>query len=502
MMNEDEKSDSPIVSEKLENEIWLQRQMEDPVEKRGLTKGNPAQPTSRRTQSRGRLSPELERIRQAVRKNRKQRLTNLWHHVCNVDRLREAYHGINRKAAAGIDEQSWHDYGVGLEAKLQDLAERLHRGSYHPSPAKRHYIPKADGSRRPIAIPVIEDKIVQRANTEILGTVYECHFKGFSYGFRPGRSQHRALDALYLGLMKRKVNWVLDADIRGCFDAIDHDWMLRFTEHLISDKRLLRQLSKWLKAGVMEDGAHQRPQAGTPQGGSLSPLLCNIYLHYVLDLWVEKWRNTQARGDVIIVRYADDFVIGFQSEAEARRCLAELRERLAAFNLELHPEKTRLIEFGRYAAWNRQKRNEGKPETFTFLGFTHFCGRTRKSNRFIVGRTTESKRMRAKLAEIKISLRKRMHRPVPETGSWLRKVVQGYYNYHSIPRNWSAMDSFTRAVLRMWWKSLRRRSHKSNCDWERFYHRIARRWMPPLKVMHPYPEHRLIVKTQGRSPVR
>lgn len=252
----------------------------------------------------------------------------------------------------------------------------------------------------------------------------------------------------------------------------------------------------------MEGGVHQHPQAGTPQGGSLSPLLCNIYLHYVLDLWVEKWRTPQARGDVIIVRYADDFVIGFQSEAEARRCLAELRERLAAFGLELHPEKTRLIEFGRYAASNRRKQGLGKPETFTFLGLTHFCGRTRKNNRFIVGRKSDSKRMRAKLAQIKIDLRRRMHRPVPETGSWLRKVVQGYYNYHSIPRNWHAMDKFTRAVLRMWWKSLRRRSHKSNCDWKRFYRRIARRWMPPLKVMHPYPEKRLIVKTQGRSPVR
>jgi len=298
-----------------------------------------------------------------------------------------------------------------------------------------------------------------------------------------------------MGLMRRKVNWVLDADIRGCFDAIDRVWLIKFVEHLIADRQVVRHLKKWLKAGIMEGEELRESTEGTPQGGSVSPLLCNIYLHYALDLWIDQWRRKRAKGDVIVVRYADDFVIGFQSEAEARRCLEELRERLAAFNLELHPEKTRLIEFGRYASASRQRRGKGKPETFDFLGFTHYCAKTRKSGAFIVGRKTQSERMRAKLRQLKEELRRRMHRPVPETGAWLRRVVQGYYNYHSVPRNGAAMRRFTRALLRTWWKLLRRRSHKSRCDWKRFYHRIARRWMPPLRVIHPYPEKRLHVTT-------
>jgi group II intron reverse transcriptase/maturase len=494
-MNGHEKSDNPIVSKKPANKTGRGRPVAEPVEKRGLAKGNPGQQTNRRTQSRERLQHALARIRQAIRKDRKQRMTNLWHHVYDVDRLREAYHALNRKGAAGIDDETWQSYGKEPEANLQSLSERLRRGSYRARPVKRKYIPKADGRQRPIGVPVLEDKIAQRSAVEVLNAVYECRFKGFSYGFRPKRSQHRALDALYMGLMKRKVNWVLDADIRGCFDAIEHDWLIKFVEHLIADKQVVRHIKKWLKAGVLEDGTVRRNEEGTPQGGSISPLLCNIYLHYVLDLWVDQWRRKQAKGDVIVVRYADDFVMGFQSESEARRCLAELRERLGTFGLELHPEKTRLVEFGRYAASNRQRKGQGKPETFDFLGFTHYCAKTRKRGCFIVGRKTQAARMRAKLADIKTELRVRMHRPVPETGAWLRRVVQGYYNYHSIPMNRAAMIAFTRAVLRMWWKSLRRRSHKSNCDWKRFYHRLARRWMPPLRVMHPYPEHRLSVMT-------
>jgi group II intron reverse transcriptase/maturase len=495
-MNEPGKSDSPIVPEKPANKVWLQKQLAaEPVEERGLAKGNPTEQTSCRAQDRERLQHALGGIRQAVRKDRKQRMISLWHHVYDLGRLREAYYALNRKGAAGIDGETWQMYGEDLEANLQTLSERLRKGSYRAQPVERCYIPKSDGRQRPIGVPVLEDKIVQRATAEVLNAVYEGHFKGFSYGFRPGRSQHRALDALYVGLMKRKVNWVLDADIRGCFDAIDHEWLMKFVEHLIADQRVVRHIKKWLKAGVMEDEEVRQVEEGTPQGGSISPLLCNIYLHYVLDLWVDQWRRKQAKGDVIVVRYADDFVMGFQSESEARACLAQLRERLAAFNLELHPEKTRLIEFGRYAAANRKRHGKGKPETFDFLGFTHFCGKTRTRGRFIVGRKTISKRMRAKLKELKDELRRRMHAPIPETGRWLRSVVQGYYNYHAVPRNQAALKCFTRALLRLWWKSLRRRSHKSRCDWTRFYRRIARRWMPALRVMHPYPEHRLNVTT-------
>jgi len=494
-MNELEKSDDSIVPKKPANNVVLQSSAAELAEERESAKGNPNQQTSHRIRSRERLQHALERIRQAVQRNRKQRMTNLWHHVYDVDRLREAYVALNRKGAAGVDGETWRSYGEDLEANLHALSERLRRGIYRARPVERHYIPKADGRQRPIGIPVLEDKIVQRATVQVLEAVYECHFKGFSYGFRPGRSQHRALDALYLGLMKRKVNWVLDADIRGCFDTIDHEWLIQFVEHLIADRRVVRHIKKWLKAGVLEDDQLRQNTEGTPQGGSISPLLCNIYLHYVLDLWVDQWRRRQAKGDVIVVRFADDFVLGFQSETEARNCLAQLRERLAVFKLELHPEKTRLIEFGRYARANRQRKGQGKPETFDFLGFTHYCAKTRKSGRFIVGRKTMAKRMRAKLQELQVELRRRMHRPVPETGAWLRSVVQGYYNYHSVPRNGAAMRRFTRALLRLWWKSLRRRSHKSTCDWKRFYRRIARRWMPVLRVMHPYPEHRLCVTT-------
>jgi len=494
-MNDTEKSDNDIVLEKPANKIGLKCSAAELAEERELAEGNSHQQTSQGTQGPERLQQALERIRQSVKRKEKQRMTNLWHHVYDVDRLREAYYAVKRTSAPGIDGETWHHYGEDLEANLQSLSERLRKGSYQARPVERRYIDKADGKLRPIGIPVLEDKIAQRATVKVLESVYEEHFKGFSYGFRPGRNQHNALDALYVGLMKRKVNWVLDADIRGCFDAIDHEWLIKFVEHLIADKRVIRHIKKWLKAGVLEDGILRKGIEGTPQGGSISPLLCNIYLHYALDLWVERWRKKQAAGDVIVVRFADDFVIGFQSETEARRCLADLHERLARFGLELHPEKTRLIEFGRFATANRKRKGEGKPETFDFLGFTHYCRSTRKNGRFIVGRKTIAKRMRAKLKELKIELRKRMHRPVPETGAWLRRVVQGYYNYYYVPGNGVAMRRFTQALLRLWWKGLRRRSHKMRCDWKRFYHRIARRWMPPMLVMHPYPENRLSVKT-------
>ena len=440
------KSDRPIVPEKLPNKA-------EAVEGRGLAKGNPQEQNSSRTQSRIGLTHALERIRRAAKKDKKMQFTNLWHPVYDVNRLREAYYGLNPRSAPGID-----------------------------------------GRMRPIGIPTLEDKILQRATTEVLNAVYEVEFKGYSYGFRPGRNQHKALDALYIALMKKRVNWVLDADIQAFFDTIDHEWLLKFIGHRIGDGRLLRQIARWLKAGVMEEGKLTRSEEGTPQGGSISPLLSNIYLHYVLDLWVEQWRKRQAHGDVIIVRYADDFVMGYQHKAEATQFLTELRGRFIKFNLSLHPEKTRLIEFGRPAAVERKRRGEGKPETFGFLGFTPICDVTRARGKYIVLRQTIRKRMGAKLREIKEELRDRLNDPIPRTGKWLRAVVGGYYRYHAVPRNLPAMLSFYRRVCQLWQAALNRRSHKAATGWKQMY-KIINRWLPSPKVMHPYPEHRFGVTT-------
>ena len=502
MKNDQGKSDKPVVPEKPANKADAETaSVAESVEERGLAKGNPQEQTRRRAQHRIRLQHALERIRKAIQKDKKMKLTNLWTHVCDVARLREAYYGLNSKSVPGIDDVWWFEYGEELEKNLNDLSERLRTGKYRAMPVKRHYVPKADGRQRPIGILVLEDKIVQRATTEVLNAVYEKEFKGFSYGFRPKRSQHKALDALYIGLMRKRVSWVLDADIRGFFDTIDHEWMMKFLGHRINDKRLLRHVAKWLKAGVMDEGTLTQNEEGTPQGGSISPLLSNIYLHYVLDLWVEQWRKRHAYGDVIIVRFADDFVMGFQNKIEAEQFRKELEERFTRFNLSLHPEKTRLIEFGRYAATNRRARGEGKPETFDFLGFTHSCDRTYTGKRFIVLRQTISKRMRAKLKEIKEELRKRMHMAVSEIGKWLRSVVNGYYRYHSVPRNLKAMKSFYREIGLLWHAALSRRSHKANVDWRRMY-KIITRWIPTPYVTHPYPEQRFGVTTLGRSPVR
>lgn len=494
-MSDQGKTDKLVVPEKLTNNLSVPTtRRAESVEGRGLAEGNPQKQNRPRAQDRNRLQQALERIRKAIGRDRKMKLTNLWHHVCEEERLREAYYGLNPKSAPGVDGVWWHEYGEELEENLKKLSDRLRKGGYKAKPVKRHYIPKPDGRQRPIGIPALEDKIVQRAAVEVLNVVYEAEFKGFSYGFRPGRSQHRALDALYMGLMKKRVNWVLDADIQGFFDAIDQRWLMKFIGHRINDKRLLRHLVKWLKAGVMEEGNLTLKQEGTPQGGSISPLLSNIFLHYVLDLWVEQWRKRHARGEVIIVRYADDFVMGFQSKTEADKFLEELKGRLGKFNLNLHPEKTRLIEFGRYAAEQRRKRKEKKPETFDFLGFTHICDRTHQGNKFIVLRQTMRKRMRAKLREIKEDLRERMHAGVAGTGAWLRSVVNGYYRYHAVPRNLPAMMSFYREVGRMWHAALERRSQKAKVDWRRM-HNIINRWVPQPHVTHPYPEHRFGVTT-------
>jgi group II intron reverse transcriptase/maturase len=412
----------------------------------------------------------------------------------------EAYYNLKRKASPGVDGQTWQGYGENLEGNLQDLSRRLQHGAYRAKPVRRTYIPKTDGRQRPIGVTALEDKIAQRAAVEVLGAIYETDFKGFSYGFRPGRSAHDALDALAVGIRFRKVNWVLDADIRGFFDTIDHEWLTRFIEHRIADRRVVRHIRKWLKAGVLEEGKYLSAEEGTPQGGSVSPLLGNIYLYYVLDLWADQWRHKQANGDVIIVRYADDCVFGFQYRSEAEKFLKELRERLGKFNLELNEHKTRFIEFGRFAAGDRERRCNGKPETFEFLGFTHICGRDR-NGKFIVLRHTIRKRMQAKLKALKQELRYRMHFAIPHVGRWLGSVLRGHYRYYGVPNNGRAISSFRHYVTRLWFKTLRRRSQRTRVNWERMG-RLVKRWLPNPKIQHPYPEQRLRVFTQGRSPVR
>ena len=498
-MNGTRKSDSFVVPEKSPNKGCGAPQLAEEMEGRRLTKGNPGRQTKRRTQSRESLQQALDRIRQAARRDKQQRFTTLWHHVYNGDRLKQAYEGLNRKAAAGVDEVTWQEYGENIEEHLDDLSGRLKRGAYRARPVRRTYISKSDGRQRPLGVTALEDKIVQRATTEVLNAVYEQDFLEFSYGFRPGRSQHNALDAITVGIKKRKVNWVLDADVRGFFDAIDHEWLIRFLEHRIGDQRVIRHVKKWLKAGVLEDGKVTWEEDGTPQGGVISPLLANIYLHYVFDLWIQAWRK-RVNGDVIVVRYADDFVVGFQYREEAERFMDELRERFAKFGLELHPGKTRLIEFGRNAARNRQQRGEGKPETFDFLGFTHICGKTRKG-KFQVVRLTMKKRFRAKLKALKIELRRRLNRSLPEVGKWLRKVLKGYYQYHAVPGNSRTIWAFRYHVGRLWFRALKRRSQRSKLTWERMT-RIIDRHLPRPRILHPYPEQRLRVITQGRSPVR
>ncbi len=439
------------------------------------------------------LQSALQRIRQAACRDKGLQFTALWHHVYDVDRLREAYLSLKRHAAPGVDGVTWQHYGENLEGSLRDLSSRLKFGAYRAKPVRRVYISKADGRQRPLGVTALEDKIVQRAAVEVLNAIYENDFLGFSYGFRPGRSSHNALDALYVGIMRKKVNWVLDADIRGYFDAMDHGWLLKFVEHRIADQRVQRHIKKWLNAGVMEDGKRTRVEQGTPQGGSISPLLANVYLHYVFDLWAHQWRQRHARGDVVIVRYADDLTVGFQYREDAERFLAELRQRFRKFSLELHPTKTRLMEFGRYAARNRQQRDEGKPESFDFLGFTHSCDKTR-NGKFIVLRQTMRERMRAKLREIKLELRRRMHHPVPEVGQWLRSVLAGHFRYYAVPRNQRKLSAFKYQVYCLWFRTLRRRSQRHRITGARM-NRLAARWFPPDRVLHPYPEQRLRVMT-------
>ncbi len=498
MMNGRGKSDGSVVPEKPPNEG--RGRPEEAVEEREPAKGNPQQRNASRTQGRNDAPSALERVRQAARRNRKQRFTALLHHVYDVERLRAAYLALKRDASAGVDGETWRHYGEALEENLRDLAGRLKRGAYRAKPVRRAYIPKADGRQRPLGVPTLEDKIVQRAVVEVLNAVYEADFLGFSYGFRPRRSPHQALDALVVGIQTKKVNWVLDADIRGFFDTLDHGWLVKFIEHRIADRRVVRLIQKWLRAGVLEDGKRTTSEVGTPQGGSISPLLANIYLHYVFDLWAQRWRRKQVHGDVVIVRFADDFVVGFEHRQEAERFLGELRERFSRFTLELHPDKTRLIEFGRYAAERRRDRGEGRPGTFNFLGFTHICGRTR-DGRFTVLRQTMRKRLLGKLKEVKAELRRRRHHPIPELGTYLRSVVAGHIRYYGVPMNSRAIGVFHKEVCRLWQRSLGRRSQKAHVPWDRMKGLIAR-WLPTARVCHPHPLVRFGVVTQGGSRMR
>jgi group II intron reverse transcriptase/maturase len=491
MMHGHGRSDSPVVPTKFPNKAG--EPAAEGTEGRGLAKGNPSQHTAPRAQDRIGAPSALERVRQVAERDKQVRFTTLLHHVYEVDHLRAVYFALKRDAAPGIDGETWQHYGEALEENLRDLSGRLARGAYRAKPVKRTYIAKADGRQRPLGIPTLEDKLVQRTTVEVLNAIYETEFLGFSYGFRPGRSPHQALDALYAGLLTRKVNWVLDLDIRGFFDAIDRGWLVKFVEHRIADRRVVRLIQKWLNAGVLEDGTRRWSELGTPQGGSISPLLANVYLHYAFDLWAHRWRKTQARGDLIVVRYADDIVVGFQHRAEAERFLAELRERFAKFGLELHPEKTRRLEFGPCAAESRRRAGKGKPETFNFLGFTHICGKKR-NGRFTVVRQTIRGRLQAKLSEVKTELRRRLHDPIPVVGTWLRQVVSGHVRYYGVPMNSPAIALFRFQVGWLWYRALARRSHTGHVSWDRM-RRLVERWLPPARICHPYPLRRLGVVT-------
>jgi RNA-directed DNA polymerase len=469
------------------------------VEGRRPVKGNAASETRPGLSAGLGVSNDLERVRRVARRAKQVRFTALLHHV-SVDRLREAYRALRPGAAAGVDGVTWREYGLDLEVNLRDLHARVHRGAYRARPVRRAYIPKADGRSRPLGVAALEDKVLQRAVVEVLNAAYEQDFFGFSYGFRPGRSPHQALDALTVGITRKKVNWVLDADARDCFTSLDHSWLLRFLEHRIADKRVLRLIQRWLKAGVIEDGEWSQTLEGTPQGASVSTLLANVYLHYVFDLWVHQWRSRHARGDVVVVRFADDFVVGFEHRDEAERFWAELRERFASFGMELHEGKSRRIEFGRFAAQHRARRGDPKPETLVFLGFTHICAKDRRG-RFKLSRVTSKKRMRTKLGAVKTELRRRMRHPIPEQGHWLARVLQGHYNYYGVPHNSRALSNFHLQVKRHWLRSLRRRSQRHRMTWERVG-RLADRWLPRPRVMHPWPNRRFDARTQGRSLVR
>lgn len=486
-------SDSPIVSKKPLNNTGDNKPEAEKAEKRGLAERNPSKQNRNQAQSWIFLPNELDRVRQAAQRKGDGQFISLWHHVYDIKRLERSFLKLKRKASKGIDGMTWKEYSLNLKANLENLSERLRKGIYRAKAVRRTYIPKGDGRERPIGIPVLEDKIVQRSMVEVLNAIYEVDFLGFSYGFRPERNQHQALDAVVEAIEGQKVNWVLDLDIRGFFDAIDHEWLIRFIEHRIKDKRVIRQIKKWLNAGVMEDGSWYKVEEGTPQGGSINPLLANIYLHYVFDIWANVWRKRKASGDMVMVRFADDMVLGFQYKHEAMGFQEELKERFKKFNLEVNTEKTSLIEFGRYATERRKERGEGKPETFDFLGFTHICSKSRKG-KFTVLRKTSAKKLRSKLKELKETMRKRMHWSIPDVGKWLKSVIIGHCRYYGVPWNGKSLTRFRSEITRMWFRILRRRSQKHRITWKRM-NRIAKKWLPNPFICHPYPLERMRVNT-------
>jgi RNA-directed DNA polymerase len=488
MMNGGGKSDEAIVATKPTNKA--ERSAAEPVERRAEAEENASQRDTCRTPSRESVTHGLERIRQNARERKKEKFTALLHHI-SVEHLATAFFELKEHAAAGVDGLTWQDYAQDLERNLEDLHGRIHRGAYRPKPSRRVYIPKPNGRQRPLAVAALEDKLVQRGVAAVLNAIYEEDFLGFSYGFRPGRGAHDALDALVVAFERRKVNIIVDADIQSFFDTVNQDWLIRFVEHRVGDQRIIRLIQKWLKAGVLEDGIVNVSDRGTAQGAVISPLLANIYLHYVLDLWAERWRRHEATGDMVIVRYADDFIVGFEHEADARRFLDAMRERLGKFALTLHPEKTRLIEFGRYAAENRRHRGLGKPETFNFLGFTFLCGQS-KRGKFLIWRKSRSDRMRAKVREVKAELRRRMHQSIREQGTWLKQVVTGYYNYHAVPTNSHALATFRTEIVKRWRRVLTRRSQTGGVSWARAT-QLAADWIPMPKILHPWPRQRFAV---------
>ena len=488
-MNGYEKSDPAIVAMNPANKAG--QPAAERVERRAGAEGNADQQSTHRSRSRARVTQALDRVRQAARQRKQERFTALLHHV-NVDSLRVAFYALKRKAAPGVDGLTWQDYEAELEPRLEDLHGRVHRGAYRPQPSRRVYIPKADGKQRPLAIAALEDKIVQGATVMVLNAIYEGDFLGFSYGFRPGRGPHDALDALVVGIADRKVNWVLDADIRDFFGCVSQSWLIRFLEHQIGDQRIIRLVRKWLRAGILEDGVVSVSDKGTGQGSVISPLLANVYLHYVLDLWAERWRRHEAAGDMIIVRYADDLVVGFEHEADANRFLDAMRARFEEFTLSLHPDKTRLIEFGRHATANRERRGLGKPDTFDFLGFTFISGKSRQG-KFLIHRKSRRDRVQAKLTEIKAELRQRMHEPIRETAEWLKQVVTGYFQYHAVPTNGPALGAFRHHVIDLWRRVLRRRGQKHQMTWRRIG-KLADDWLPKPRILHPWPNQRFAVK--------
>ena len=493
MMHGHEKSDPAIVAVKPANKA--ERSAAELVEPRAETKRNADQQSTCGTQGQISVSQALERIRRVAKERKKEKFTSLLHHI-SIDLLDEAFSELKEDAAAGVDGLTWNEYELNLDHNIEDLHARLHRGAYRALPSRRVYIPKPDGRQRPLAVAALEDKIVQRATAAVLNAIYEEDFLGFSYGFRPGRGTHDALNALCVGIERKKVNWILDADIRSFFDEISQEWLIRFLEHRIGDRRIIHLIQKWLKAGILENGTVSASDRGTGQGSVISPLLANLYLHYALDLWAARWRRRVATGDMIFVRYADDFIVGFQYERDARRFLDEMRVRLQEFALSLHPEKTRLIQFGRFAEKDRKARGLGKPETFNFLGFTFICGKTR-SGKFLLTRKTRRDRMRAKLRMIKQEMRRRMHQPIPKQGQWLHYVVRGYFNYHAVPTNFRSLVTFRTEVAKRWRGALSRRSERGDLNWVRMNELIAE-WLPRPRILHPWPHHLRYAVTHSR----